>query len=178
MLIFAVGQFILVAVLGTMSFNFYRATKNSADMESKLAENCAAIHDTLKKVDEVYAQSDTVVEKLTAQLYHIGKDLDKTGKRINRIFPKNGDSLIGAGQSCYDTSKLLHQYRIEVAPSIRASLSTTADSVELTGKTLSKDQPYTRASQQMLILSASFIVICFINALAMTTFAFCKGNDK
>ena len=177
-LVFAAGQFILAAVLGTVSFHFYKATANSASVEKQLAENCEMIQDTLKKVDDVYSRSDSVVEKLSLQLYRIGKDLDKTGKRINRIFPKNGDSLIGAGQSCHDTAKLLHQYRIEVAPSVRTSLAATADSVELTGNTLRENQPYSRASMQMVILSISFIVICCINGFALAVFAFQKSPKK
>ncbi|MBR2721123.1 MAG: hypothetical protein IKB74_07280 [Lentisphaeria bacterium] len=177
-LIFAAGQFILAAVLAAVSFQFYKATANSSTVEEQLAANCATICDTLQKIDTVYTQSDAVVGNLSTQLYRIGKDLNKTGKRINRIFPKNGDSLIEAGKSCYDTSVLLHRYRKEVAPSVRTSLSATADSVELTGKTLRENRPYSRASQQMITLSIGIIAICCINAVALAVFAFRKSPEE
>lgn len=177
-LVFAAGQFILAAVLGMVSFHFYKATANSASVEKQLAENCEMIQDTLKKVENIYIRSDAVVNDLSNQLYRIGKDLNKTGKRINRILPKGGDSLVEAGKSCYDTSVLLHQYRIEAAPSVRSSLAMTAKSVELTGKTLRENQPYSRASMQMVILSISFIVICCINGFALAVFAFQKSPKK
>ena len=171
-LVFAIGQFILAAVLCVICVEFAEATENSEKLETQIFQNCDKIKNSLGHIKNSHVKANRILDNVSVQLPRIGNGLEKIGWTINGISPgEPGTPVVEAGVICKDASKLLKQYNSQAAPAMQNALTETEQSVEMVGKIVYEQKPYTTASHYTLLLGIALIAICLLNGTALVIFS-------
>ena len=174
-LTFAVGQFILAGVLCMICVDFHKATQNSETVETQIFQNCDKVKNSLGHIKNSHVKVNRILDNVSVQLPRIGNGLEKVGWTINGISPgEPGTPVVEAGVICKDASKLLKQYNSEAASAMQNALTETEQSVEMVGKIVYEQKPYTTASHYTLLLGIALIAICLLNGTALIVFALNK----
>ena len=169
------GQFILATVLGIICAEFHKATENSEKLETQIFQNCDKVKNSLGHIKNSHVKVNRILDNVSVQLPRIGNGLKKAGRTINGISPgEPGTPVVEAGVICEDASTLLKQYNSEAAPAMQNALTETEQSVEMVGKIVYEQKPYTTASHYTLLLGIALIAICLLNGTALVIFTLNK----